>query len=52
LFLIIVLVGANALLQVADDLLFKAVGVGPFLSSAVTVYALVAIELVWIALLE
>jgi len=51
-FVLVLLIGVNLLLPVADHLVLKVGGVGPFLSSAATAYALIAAELIWIALLE
>ena len=51
-FLPIALVCVNALLTVADKGACKTLGIGPFFSSNAAMYALVAVELMWITLLE
>lgn|GEM_PF-1848734 len=42
----------NALLSIADNLASKIFGIGPFLSSNAVMCMLIAVELMWIVLLE
>jgi hypothetical protein len=51
-FLPIVLGCLNALLSVADHVASKLFDIGPFLSSHAAMCMLIAVELIWIALLE
>jgi len=51
-FLIVALMGINALLPIVDRMAFAVIGTGPFLSSAASGYVLIAFELVWVAMLE
>jgi len=52
LFLLLVLALMHALLPMGDCLVARAFGVGPFLSSSVAGHSLLALELMWIALLR
>jgi hypothetical protein len=49
--MLVVLVAINITLRVADRLALQVLGTGPFLSSAAAPYVLIALELIWIALL-
>lgn len=51
-FLLVAMIGINALLPIIDRMVFAVIGTGPFLSSATSAYVLIAFELVWVALLE
>lgn len=51
-FVLVALVAANALLRTIDPIASQILGSGPFLSSATAVYVVVALELVWLALLR
>jgi hypothetical protein len=51
-FLLVAVVGINTMLPALDRVVFTLTKTGPFLSTAGAVYVLVALELVWIALLE
>ena len=52
LFLPVALLCMNALFRVADNLASKTFGMGPFLSSNAAMCVLIAVELMWITLLE
>jgi len=53
LFLPAALLCINALFSVVDDIAFRTFGIGPFLSSSnAAMCMLIAVELLWIALLE
>lgn len=51
-FLLAAFVAVNIALHAADRLAFAVLGTGPFLASAVAAYVLIALELIWIALLR
>jgi hypothetical protein len=51
-FLLVAIVGINTVLPVLDRAVFMLTKMGPFLSTAASVYVLVAMQLAWIALLE
>ena len=51
-FLPVALLCTNALFGAADNLASKTIGIGPFLSSNASMCILLAVELMWIALLE
>jgi len=51
-FLPVALLCINALFSAADNLVSKTFGMGPFLSSNTAMCILIAVELMWIALLE
>jgi len=51
-FLLVALVAVNTALRIVDRLGFAVLGTGPFLSSAAAGYVLIALELVWIAVLR
>lgn len=51
-FLLVALVAVNVALRAADRLAFEVFGTGPFLSSATAAYVLIALELIWIAVLR
>jgi isoprenylcysteine carboxyl methyltransferase (ICMT) family protein YpbQ len=51
-FLIVALMGINTLLPIVDRMAFAVIRTGPFLSSADSAYVLIALELIWVALLE
>lgn len=51
-FLLVALVAVNVALRAADRLAFEVFGTGPFLSSTAAAYVLIALELIWIAVLR
>ena len=51
-FLLVAMIGINTLLPIVDRMAFAVIRTGPFLSSADSAYVLIALELVWVALLE
>jgi hypothetical protein len=51
-FVLLAIVAVNVAAHVADRLVFKVVGMGPFLSSAAATHVLIAFELIGIAVLR
>jgi len=51
-FLLVAFVAVNVAVRAADRLAFEVLGTGPFLASAAAAYVLIALELIWIALLR
>lgn len=51
-FLVVVLIGINALLFLFDSLMSSIFGIGPFLSQRGYVYLFMAFELLWLVLFE
>jgi len=51
-FSLVALIAANIALRAVDHLAFAVLGTGPFLSSTAGTYVLIALELIWIAVLR
>jgi hypothetical protein len=50
--LLVAFVAVNVAVRAADRLAFEVLGTGPFLASTAAAYVLIALELIWIALLR